>query len=756
MKKIVAAGLALFALTRVVAAGDGAVQKPADRLDALNVVWDSPSANSRGSMPLGNGDISANTWVEPSGDLVMIVGKTDSFCETGRLLKIGRVRVKFSPALPVRPFTQTLLLRSGQMVVTAGEGPDTVTVRVWVDACNPVIRVECDSRAPRSCQANVELWRTAEKPHVVAPGEHSENGLEVMDKTVVDLADTLVPAGAGSGQVTWYHRNTRSIYATVLKTQHLEALTNKCPDPLIGSTFGAVLAGSGMTAAAAGELRSSAAAPRRVISVSVLTAVTPTAEAWLDQAGKLAARMNALDVGRSRAAHENWWKSFWDRSWITVLGKGAGQADNGASVVTRGYTLQRYMLACCSRGPLPPKFNGATLTVDPEGNDPDYRRWGSNYWFQNNRWLDWPLLATGDYEMMQPFFAMYLQALPLAKERTRLYYGHEGAYFPETMYFWGTYNCCDFGINNTGNDAGSGYIRWYWQGGIELAAMMLDYYDHTQDKAFARETLVPVADAVVAFFDRHWKRGPDGKIRFDPAQSLETWHVAVNPQPEVAGLRYVLPRLLALPQSLTTAAQRAAWTKTLADLPPVPTLTADGKTRLAPAESFSNRANTENAELYAVFPYRLYGVGKPQLQLARAAFDARAFREYGCWKQNGVHAALVGDVDEAFRSVVAHFSKGHAPQRFPSFWDAGFDWTPDMDNGGTAMTALQYMLMQTDGKTIRLLPAWPAQWDADFKLHAPYETVVEGSVRAGKLLSLKVTPKSRASDVVNMLEKQGK
>jgi hypothetical protein len=58
------------------------------------------------------------------------------------------------------------------------------------------------------------------------------------------------------------------------------------------------------------------------------------------------------------------------------------------------------------------------------------------------------------------------------------------------------------------------------------------------------------------------------------------------------------------------------------------------------------------------------------------------------------------------------------------------------------------MLIQTEGRAIFLLPAWPKDWEADFKLHAPYRTVVEGSVRAGKLVSWTVTPPSRRSDVL--------
>jgi len=64
------------------------------------------------------------------------------------------------------------------------------------------------------------------------------------------------------------------------------------------------------------------------------------------------------------------------------------------------------------------------------------------------------------------------------------------------------------------------------------------------------------------------------------------------------------------------------------------------------------------------------------------------------------------------------------------------------------MMTLQMMLMQTDGKRIDLLPAWPKEWTADFKLHAPYQTTVEGHVEDGKITHLHVTPNSRAKDVV--------
>ncbi|MCB7130139.1 MAG: hypothetical protein J3T61_11445, partial [Candidatus Brocadiales bacterium] len=64
----------------------------------------------------------------------------------------------------------------------------------------------------------------------------------------------------------------------------------------------------------------------------------------------------------------------------------------------------------------------------------------------------------------------------------------------------------------------------------------------------------------------------------------------------------------------------------------------------------------------------------------------------------------------------------------------------------------QAMLLQYDDEKILLAPTWPKEWDVDFKLHAPLSTTVEGTYRNGKIERLKVTPESRAKDVVIELQ----
>ena len=314
------------------------------------------------------------------------------------------------------------------------------------------------------------------------------------------------------------------------------------------------------------------------------------------------------------------------------------------------------------------------------------------------------------------------------------------------MYFWGTYNGTNYGWNRNGKPLGltdNQYIRFHWQGGIELTAMMLDYYDHTRDKNFRDSMLIPFADNIITFFAEHWPK-KNGKIFFYPAMSLETWWDCTNPMPEIAGLRYVLPRMIALDISPEKTRQ---WQKILTEIPPIPTVKVQGKEQLAPAQIYSNKRNIEHPELYAIFPYKHFGIGKPNLDIAINTWQHRKNENTGGWNQNAIQAALLGQTKQAQQFVTKNFSTKHKTSRFLAFWGPNYDWIPDQDHGSVAMNALQFMLIQTQGDKILLLPAWPNEWNVDFKLNAPKNTTVAGSFKNGKITKLKVSPESRRSDI---------
>jgi len=441
------------------------------------------------------------------------------------------------------------------------------------------------------------------------------------------------------------------------------------------------------------------------------------------------------------------------RSNLYIDGKvvAESKAANDAFTVSRGYALQRWINAGGGRGRYPIKFNGSIFTVDAQiGNehfDGDYRRWGGMFWWQNTRLPYWSMLAAGDFDLVQPVFRMYSDVLGLCRDKTRIYYKHDGAFFPETMYFWGTNGNCDYGWGHPGPETINQYIRREWQGGIEVTAMMLDYYDHTGDEEFLTETLLPIAQEVLTFYNEHYPRSANGKIRFEPAQALETWWKCVNPTPEVAGLHHVITRLLKLKDEALSARDKAAWRKMLKELPPVPMRQDQDKQFVLPAEKFDEHRNSENPELYAVFPYRLYGLAAGRLDIGLETWRRRAVKGSLGWRQDAIQAAYLGLAKDAAKYVSGNFSTWHSGSRFPAFWGPNFDWIPDQDHGGVAMTALQRMLIQTNGDQILILPAWPKQWNVKFKLHAPKNTTIECTLASGKVQNLKVTPPSRRRDV---------
>jgi hypothetical protein len=201
--------------------------------------------------------------------------------------------------------------------------------------------------------------------------------------------------------------------------------------------------------------------------------------------------------------------------------------------------------------------------------------------------------------------------------------------------------------------------------------------------------------------------------------------------------------MLELPRDLTEGSERDRWRRMLDELPPIPTGEKDGHNVILPAEQFDVKKNTENPELYCIFPYRLFGLGKPELQLARDTFEARLNKLHECWSQDDIQMALLGLTEQVKEWVVKRASPAsHSDSRFPAFWNQFHDWVPDIDHGGVLQMALQLMLMQAEGDRIVFLPAWPREWNAEFRLHAPGNVIVEGSVREGRVVDLKVSPKT--------------
>ncbi|MDD7983996.1 DUF5703 domain-containing protein [Lentisphaera marina] len=870
--------------------------------ERYNVIWNSPGKDQNGSMPLGNGSTGINAWIEPNGDLIFYISRTDSWGGDGTLLKIGRVRIRLNPAPSTDDFLQTLSLVDGTLEARCGE----TDIRLWVDANHPVIHAEINGSESSTATASVELWRKAED------------------------ADTVLENQ--TDHLAWYHRNLYSKKPKQLaETQGLS--TFKRIDPLLHRTFGALIKAKGAKRVDRTHLRSPRSNKHR-FDLYVVAQHPATENQWLAKMDQTISKVEAIEFEVRRFAHEAWWKSFWQRSWIHAtkssknelsqnlippnkLNFSFGVDSNGNSrfkgkmgrssllkvaldedlihklaqdqeslsgidpkellfsatpnlhtelpnsdqwtnspaltietwirpdahagsvrilnkilvgsnegflldthpgnslrlivgkkilmvkdcltpnewnhiavvidsqtgrialyhngrkiaeenpkrsltdayIVSRAYALQRYINACAARGAYPIKFNGSIFTVGHPTNpradsgNPDYRQWGPGYWWQNTRMPYMSMCTSGDFEMTDSLYNMYCkELLEYHKHRTLKHTGHKGLYVPETMHFYGNHRVSDYGSRpfheRTDKLQESPWHKWEWVSGLELSYMMLDRYKHTLDEKFLQETIIPFAHEVLTFFDLQYKTGADGKLIMHPSQALETWWECTNPMPEVAGLHAVTEELLALPEKLTSLKQRTYWTQLKRQLPPIPTRMLNGVKMFAPAASFANYRNSEVPELYCVYPFRLSSFENPNAQLAIEALTHRRPKGYQGWRQDDIFMTYLGLTAQAQEFLVNRASVKHDGSRFPAFWGPNMDWIPDQTHGGVLLKAFQSMILQTEGKKVFISPAWPKDWNAEFKLHAPYKTTIQGRVENGKLVELKVSPKSRMKDVV--------
>ena len=747
-------------------------------MDRSNVIWTSQSKNSSGSMPCGGHDIGLNVWVQ-NGEIYFYIAKSGAFDENNSLLKLGRVKVKFTPnPFKGSDFKQELELKNGNVIITGSDNGYSVRIRLWVDVFRPVIHMNISSNKPLQAEAFYESWRY--KDHKERTGENFENSYRWGPyEHPVTFHDNISFRKSG---ILFYHRNKKkTVFDVTVKQQGLDSVKQQLFNPLSGLTFGGYMECTNMlpsgidsgryvnTDYEGWRLKSTKPSENYNLIVYLHTGQTKTAEEWKLSLDKTIKEANS----KRKEAYlktEKWWKNFWNRSFI-FINPDTGSTSSPVWQTGRNYQLFRYMLACNAFGKYPTRFNGGLFTFDPVFVDstrpftPDYRNWGGGtFTAQNQRLVYYPMLKSGDFDLMKPEFDFYNRILPNAEIRSEIYWKHKGACFTEQLENFGLPNATEYGWNRPkGFEKGLQYNAWLeytWDTALEFCYMILETQQYNNSDI---TRYIPLIESCLTFFDEHYqylarKRGikalsGKGHLILYPGSAGETYKMAYDANSTVAALQTVLKGLLGLPEKYLSGSRRKQFEKMLKRIPPISYRECEGHVTIAPARAWARINNVESMQLYPVFPWGIYGVGRPGLDTAINTWkydpDAIKFRSYVGWKQDNIWAACLGLTKEAAGLNEKKLENGNL--RFPAFWGPGFDWTPDHNWGGAGMTGLQNMILQKDGSKIFLFPAWPKNWNVHFKLHAPLNTTVEGILKNGKLKMLKVLPESRANDVSNML-----
>lgn len=733
-----------------------------------NVVWTSQSNNSSESMPVGGGDIGLNLWVE-KGEVYLYLSRSGTFDENNTLLKLGRVKLNFSPnPFEGKTFKQELILKDGYAQIFGVNGNLNTQIKVWVDVFNPIIHLGIKSNQNITTEASYESWRFEDR--ISKAKENNQNSYKWAPQGVVKtFKDEVV---FKNNAVQFYHQNkAETVFDVAVKQQGLADRKEELYNPLNNLIFGGTMEGDNLLAAGnyqgkylntpfkAWTLKSKKPSKSANISITLTTAKTKSVQEW-------ERKLNAVTKSSTQKSSVKWWNDYWKRSFININSK-----DETANQSSKNYQLFRYMLGCNAFGNYPTKFNGGLFTYDPQLTDtalkytPDFRNWGGGtHTAQNQRLVYWPMLKSGDFEMMKPQFDFYINLLKNAEIRTQAAWGHKGASFTEQLENFGLPNPAEYGWKRPADfNKGMEYNAWLeyeWDTVLEFCMMILETerYDGANIEKY-----LPLIESSLTFFKEHYtylakQRGAkaldaNGHLVLYPGSGAETYKMAYNSTSTIAALKTVLERLIAYPG--LSEKQKTDWQEMLKTVPPITFRGFNGHATISPAKLWERINNTESSQLYPVYPWGIYGIGKLGLDTAINTFkydtDVLKFRSHVGWKQDNIFAARLGLTDEAAKLTIAKLKD--SGRRFPAFWGPGFDWVPDHNWGGSGMIGLQEMLLQADGKSIYLFPAWPKDWDVHFKLHAPFKTTVEGTLKDGKLVDLKVLPESRRADVINkMLE----
>lgn len=722
--RAIAASCGLLAYTSVYAGKTVADYKPKD------YVWTTQSQNSAGSMPCGGHDVGMNVWVE-NGDILFYVSKSGMLDENNTLLKAGRFRlnIKGQP-FNGTDFEQRLCLDDGAIYIK-GKG---ISIRLWADVYQPKVFVEMNATHKADATLSYESWRYKDRPVTKAECQQGSYKWNI-PADCTTFADSIK---AAKSSIDFWHTNRNyTVFDYTVNRESLDAIKDELYNPIGGKTFGGsiTMPGFKFTGTSTGTYAStdykawhySATGIRQAtVSIDLYTGETAS---------------TALSAKKSKAQSTKWWHQFWQRSFITAEGEGAAMA--------RNYELFRYMLGCNAYGEYPTKFNGSLFTFDPVYADPkcpftpDFRKWGGGTMTaQNQRLVYWPMLKSGDTDMMKAQFDTYLRMLPNATRRTKFYWNHDGASFSEQIENSGLPNPTEYGKHKPGDDPGmdrNAWLEYQWDTALEFCSMIMQAHKYSGMDIAEYE---PLICQTLIFFDEHYQYiakklgvkplNADGKLMLYPSSGCETYKMAYNPSSVIAALKTVTEQWIEYKgDSLNNFLSR---------IPPIPLRTIEGDTCIAPAIVWARIQNIETPQLYPVFPWRVYGMGRDNLHIARNTYlkDPHAVEMHSTkgWKQDNIWAACLGLTDEAFKLNKEKLADG--PYRFPAFWDPGYDWAPDCNKGGASMIGLQEMLLQEkpDGGLL-LFPAWPKNINAKFRLKATNGRTVEAEIKNGTIIENK-------------------
>ena len=426
------------------------------------------------------------------------------------------------------------------------------------------------------------------------------------------------------------------------------------------------------------------------------------------------------------ADHADWWRRFWERSFVSV---------NDAAAEKWWYVSNYLAGSMLRRGKVSPGLQGVWIKENVPAWDADYH---GNINIQANYW---GLFGSNRLDLMEPYFRLYSRMLPQCRKDTNEYFQMRGARLPHAGDIDGHELTENSWFVLATSISTSGWIaQLFWQ-----------YYEYTGDLEFLRDVAYPLLSDVATFYTDYLQWDEEhGCYVVEPSISFEAYCPTMkalgrNSTYDVAIIRMTLEMAIKAADALGDAGTLAAqWRQRLEKLAPLPLTPRGDWATWEGRESIDRGHGAAIPFIAPVFPCGLVSAfhgSSEERQAARMTWqNVRELQKKGhacgtstlswCGGAPVANAAAMGDADAALAG---------ARWRPVDDRENGlvFQWRSyylQADHGPGMALALNAMLLGSYGGVLHVFPAFPAELDARFhSLRAPGAFLVTAEQRGGRV-----------------------
>lgn len=446
-----------------------------ERITQYDLVYLSPPLDPMQGIPLGNGDIGNLLWCEGSR-IVVVLNKSDLWDDArfGRfhnwisaeedkstaLRHAGRLIIDFGvPLLDpfyLKDFEARLDLASAQAQIYATTPFGQLNFSAYVSATENALVINCEINTSEKVSHNVilERWGSRTFAHWYA---------KVRRDPTIGLAGT--DAAVRKDELMLTHRLTSGKFAVGCKVIPRGGI-KLVPKRLHSRSICCEISSHSL---------------KKEWSL-VLTVTSPLKKGSAARAArKVLAGVCGKGAERLFAEHQDFWKDFWNRSYINISN----------DYLENLWHLTMYYGASSQRGKSPATFVNALW-----GWNRDVHPW-SFYFHWNQQMIYWPLLAAGHSELLLSYLNYRFESLSHAMEDARDWFGVDGAFISDVAERRG-YN----DVHKVSNDNHTPVAQ--------IAMDFWRYYRFTGDKYFLQEKGFPFMRKAAQFFESLFEKRADG------------------------------------------------------------------------------------------------------------------------------------------------------------------------------------------------------------------------------------------------------